>query len=303
MTTGPRAATDWRDPAVAEHILRSYRVWAVVGCSSRPWRASHGVSRYLLRQGYAVLPINPNEKLIHGLPVHRDLSSVPIDQRATIEVVDIFRRSDAVMPHVQEAIAIGAKAIWMQLEVWNEEAAERAAAAGLRVVMDRCPAIDHPAMIGSHSPERIRRARPDEADALSALARRAKAHWAYDADFLALVREAMTLHAEDIERHEVWVIEGDLGAPIGYHRVIPGNPAELEDLWVDPPAIGTGAGRRLFEHAADVARGSGATALEIDADPHAVGFYERMGAVRIGETASTIIRGRSLPRLRLDLRT
>ena len=301
MTTGPRAATDWRDPAVAEHILRSYRVWAVVGCSSHPWRASHGVSRYLLRQGYAVVPINPNEKFIHGMPVYRDLSSVPMDQRAPIEVVDIFRRSDAVLPHVEEAIAIGAKAIWMQLEVWNEEAAERAAAAGLHVVMDRCPAIDHPSMIGSRRPGGLRRAQSAEADELSALARRSKAHWGYDANFLELVREAMTLRAEDIEHHEVWIIEADSGEPIGYHRVIPGDPAELEDLWVDPSAIGTGVGRRLFEHAVEVARNSGATALEIDADPHAVGFYERMGAVRIGETVSTIIPGRSLPRLRLIL--
>ena len=293
--------TDWRDPAVAEHILRSYRVWAVVGCSSHPWRASHGVSRYLLRQGYTVVPINPNETLIHGMPAYPDLSSVPHDPHARIEVVDVFRRSDAVLAHVDEAIAIGAKAIWMQLEVWNEEAAERAAAAGLDVVMDRCPAIDHPAMIGSRPPERIRRARPDEADALSALARRSKAHWGYEADFLELVREAMTLRSEDIARHEVWVIEADSGAPIGYHRVIPGDPAELEDLWVDPPAIGTGAGRRLFEHAAEVARRSGATALEIDADPHAAGFYERMGAVRIGETPSTLIPGRALPRMRVEL--
>jgi len=139
---------DWRDPKVAEHILRSYRVWAVIGCSSHPWRASHGVSRYLLSQGYGVVPINPNETVIHGKPAYPDLASVPTDPRAPIEVVDIFRRSDLVLPHVEEAIAIGAKAIWMQLEVWNEKAAILAADAGLDVVMDRCPAIDHPVMIG-----------------------------------------------------------------------------------------------------------------------------------------------------------
>ncbi|HEX7196816.1 MAG TPA: CoA-binding protein [Candidatus Limnocylindria bacterium] len=142
-------ASDWRDPAVAEHILRSYRVWAVVGCSSRPWRASFGVSRYLLRAGYEVLPIHPNEKRVHDLDVFPDLVSVPPERRATIEVVDLFRRSDAVLPHVEEAIAIGARAIWMQLDVWNEDAARLAADAGLEVVMDRCPAIDHPAMVGS----------------------------------------------------------------------------------------------------------------------------------------------------------
>jgi len=141
--------TEWSDPKVAEHILRSYRMWAVIGCSSRPWRASFGVSRYLLSQGYGVVPINPEEEVVHGKPAYPDLRSVPTDPRAPIEVVDIFRRSELVLPHVEEAIEIGAKAIWMQLEVWNEEAAELAAAAGLDVVMNRCPAIDHPALIGS----------------------------------------------------------------------------------------------------------------------------------------------------------
>jgi len=148
---------------------------------------------------------------------------------------------------------------------------------------------------------RIRRARPDEADALSALAARSKAHWGYDAAFLERVRDAMTLHPEDVDQHEVWVLESSSGDPIGYHRVMPGDPAELEDLWVEPSAIGSGGGRLLFEHAVDVARSGGASALEIDADPNAVGFYERMGAVQIGETQSTLIPGRTLPRLRILL--
>ena len=147
----PDAADRWSDPSVAERILRSYRVWAVVGCSSRPWRASFGVSRYLLSQGYGVVPVNPNEELVHGKLAYPDLRSVPSDPRAPIEVVDLFRRSDRVLPHVEEAIEIGAKAVWMQLDVWNEAAAELAADAGLLVVMNRCPAIDHPAMIGSRS--------------------------------------------------------------------------------------------------------------------------------------------------------
>jgi len=151
------------------------------------------------------------------------------------------------------------------------------------------------------TPAVIRRARPDEADALSALAQRSKRHWGYDADFLERVRDAMTLRAEDIDRHEVWVLESATGGHVGYYRVIPSDPAELEDLWVEPAAIGTGAGRRLFEHAAELARAGGATALEIDADPNALGFYERMGAVRIGDTPSTLIPGRVLPRLRVIL--
>ena len=101
----------WSDPKTAERILRSYRTWAVVGCSSNPTRASHGVARYLLAQGYRVIPVNPNEDAVHGLPAYPDLRSVPADPQAPIEVVDIFRRSDLVLPHVEEAIEIGAKAI------------------------------------------------------------------------------------------------------------------------------------------------------------------------------------------------
>jgi predicted CoA-binding protein len=139
----------WSDPKVAERILRSFRVWAVIGCSSNPIRPSHGVSRYLIRAGYEVVPVNPGEESVHGRTAYPDLESVPEETRDRIEVVDIFRRPDLVMPHVEEAIGIGAKAIWMQLNVWNQEAAERATHAGLLVVMNRCPAIDHPVMIGA----------------------------------------------------------------------------------------------------------------------------------------------------------
>jgi uncharacterized protein len=141
-------ADPWSDPKVAERILRETRVWAVIGCSSNPIRPSHGVSRYLIRAGYEVIPINPREESVHGLTAYPDLASVPEELRRRIEVVDVFRRPDLVMPHVEEAIEIGAKAVWMQLNVWNQEAAERATHAGLLVVMNRCPAIDHPAMIG-----------------------------------------------------------------------------------------------------------------------------------------------------------
>jgi predicted CoA-binding protein len=138
----------WSDPAVAERILRSYRRWAVVGCSSDPSRPSHGVSRFLMQQGYDVVPVNPNEGSVHGRTAYPDLRSVPTEADGPIEVVDLFRRSDAVLDHVEEALEIGAHAVWMQLGVWNQEAAERAAHAGMLVVMNRCPAIDHPAMLG-----------------------------------------------------------------------------------------------------------------------------------------------------------
>jgi uncharacterized protein len=151
MTDAPvEPVTDpWSDRGVAERILRSHRVWAVVGCSSDPSRPSHGVSRYLLSQGFEVVPVNPNEETVHGRRAHPDLRSASADPAGPIEVVDLFRRPDAVLPHVEEAIEIGAKAVWMQLGVWNLEAAELAAHAGLLVVMDRCPAIDHPQMVAT----------------------------------------------------------------------------------------------------------------------------------------------------------
>jgi uncharacterized protein len=145
------AAERWSDPRVAEQILRGFRVWAVVGCSSDPARPSFGVSRYLLSHGYNVVPINPQESMVHGRRAYPDLRAAAADGRGGIEVVDIFRRSELVRPHVEEAIEIGARAVWMQLGVWDEESAELAVGAGLLVVMDRCPAIDHPALLGDAS--------------------------------------------------------------------------------------------------------------------------------------------------------
>ncbi len=141
--------TDWRDPAVAERILREFRVWAVVGCSPDPARPSYGVSRTLLRNGYEMLPIYPKETTIHGVPTAPDLATAAAARSDgnPIEVVDIFRASHRAGAHVDEAIAIGAKAVWMQLDVWDADAAERAAGAGLLVVMDRCPAIDLPGLL------------------------------------------------------------------------------------------------------------------------------------------------------------
>jgi GNAT superfamily N-acetyltransferase len=148
----------------------------------------------------------------------------------------------------------------------------------------------------------IRRARPDEAQRLSELALRSKASWGYDEDFMRRAAVELTMTADAISSHEVWVLEERSGAVLGFHRVIPGDPAVLEDLWVEPDAMGAGHGRRLWEHAANVARQGGATAMELDADPSALGFYERMGAVRVGVTRSTVVAGRELPRMRLPLR-
>ena len=131
--------TRWDDPEVAAHILATYRSWAVVGCSDDPRRASFGVATFLQDRGYDVVCINPNhDSCIEGAPCYPDLRAV----EEPIEVVDIFRRSEFVGPHVEEAIEIGAKAVWMQLGVIDVRAAEFAAEAGLEVVMDRCPKID-----------------------------------------------------------------------------------------------------------------------------------------------------------------
>ena len=131
--------TRWDDPEVAAGILKSYRSWAVVGCSNDPSRPSFGVATFLQGRGYDVICINPNhDSCIHEAPCYPDLLSV----EEPVEVVDIFRRPEFVEPHVEEAIEIGAKAVWMQLGVINETAAERAKEAGLQVVMDRCPRID-----------------------------------------------------------------------------------------------------------------------------------------------------------------
>jgi predicted CoA-binding protein len=124
----------------ADRILDRARVFAVVGASPSAWRPSHGVMRTLLDHGYEVIPIRPGSEEILGRRVYPDLASVPPE--IEIDVVDIFRRSDRAGTHVDEAIARGVSAVWLQLGVIDEEAAARARAAGLDVVMDRCPAIE-----------------------------------------------------------------------------------------------------------------------------------------------------------------
>ncbi len=123
-------------------LLEATRVIALVGASDRPDRPSYGVMRRLQQHGYRVIPVNPQitGEHVHGEFVFRDLAQIgePID------LVDIFRRSEAAGEVVDAAIAAGAKAVWMQLGVVDAEAAARAEAAGLKVVMDRCPAIEIP---------------------------------------------------------------------------------------------------------------------------------------------------------------
>lgn len=120
-------------------ILRRYRKIAVVGISNNRTRASNGVSRYMLGQGYEIVPVNPAITEFEGISAVPDLASAPAD----IEIVNIFRRPEYVPEIVEAAIAKGAKVIWMQQGIVHEEAAERARKAGLEVVQDRCILVEH----------------------------------------------------------------------------------------------------------------------------------------------------------------
>ena len=133
------------DTDVAE-ILRSARRIAVVGCSSRPERPSFTVFRYLVHQGYECVPIHPTERAVLGIPAFRTLGEAAA-ATGPFDIVDVFRRSEFCGPHADEAVAIGARCLWLQLGVVNWAAARIAHDAGLSVVMDRCTAIDHRALV------------------------------------------------------------------------------------------------------------------------------------------------------------
>jgi predicted CoA-binding protein len=125
-------------------ILRRYRNIAMVGLSGNPYRPSHFAAIYLLSEGYNVIPVNPREREILGRKSYASLREIP----EPVEVVDIFRDPSAVPPLVEDAIAVGAKVVWMQLGVIHEAAAARAREAGLQVVMDACMKIEHARFFG-----------------------------------------------------------------------------------------------------------------------------------------------------------
>jgi predicted CoA-binding protein len=126
-------------------ILLSTKTIASVGLSSNPEKVSYGVGAYLLEQGFNVIPVNPTASEILGEKAYPDLESIPEE----IDVVQVFRRPEDVPPVVDAAIKAGAKVVWMQLGIVNDEAAQAAKEAGLQVIMDRCMRAEHQRLIGS----------------------------------------------------------------------------------------------------------------------------------------------------------
>lgn len=126
-----------------KRTLKEYKTIAVVGLSQNEDRPSYNVAKYLKSQGYMIIPVNPNAREVLGEVSYPDLKSIP----EKVDIVDIFRRSEDVLPVVDEAIAIGAKVVWMQEGIINQEAAERARKAGLEVIMDRCMLKEHMKLI------------------------------------------------------------------------------------------------------------------------------------------------------------
>jgi predicted CoA-binding protein/signal transduction histidine kinase len=141
----PMVTVDKGDDAQMRRILESARTIAVVGLSSRPERPAHSVPAYMQRKGYRIIPVNPTLEQALGETAYPDLLSVP----EPVDVVQIFRRSEDVPPAVEQAIQIGAKAVWMQEGIINEDAADRARRAGLAVVMDTCMRVAHRRLMGA----------------------------------------------------------------------------------------------------------------------------------------------------------
>jgi predicted CoA-binding protein len=131
------------DDEIIGNILRKAKTIAVIGASPKPWRDSGSIAQFLVGKGYNVIPVNPKYQEVLGLKCYPDLRSIG----SAVDIVDIFRKPEEVLPVIDDAIAIGATTVWMQLGVVNVQAAQRAEEAGLQVIMDRCIAIEHRALI------------------------------------------------------------------------------------------------------------------------------------------------------------
>ncbi len=127
------------DDAGLRRILENHKVIAMVGLSQKEDRPSNIVARYLMARGYTVIPVNPGQDEILGQRCYASLKDIPVK----VDMVDVFRKSSDVPPFADDAIAIGAKSLWLQIGIINEDAATKASAAGLDVVMDRCPKIEY----------------------------------------------------------------------------------------------------------------------------------------------------------------
>ena len=148
---------------------------------------------------------------------------------------------------------------------------------------------------------RIREALKDEAAVLSRIALEAKRHWGYPEDWIQYWSDDLTISPEFITQNQVFVAESE-NEIIGFYALVPsGRNAELEHMWVAPKHIGTGVGKELFIHAMQTAAGDNISEVELSADPNAEGFYQKMGARRIGEVTSEVLgETRQLPRLTID---
>jgi uncharacterized protein len=140
------------DPALIDEMLRKTQTIAVVGVSDKPWRASHNIARYLVMQGYRVLPVNPRIKEVHGLKCYPDLESAQeaakSDGSSGIDLVDVFRASQHVPPIVEDTIKLGIPYIWLQEDVINDKALTRARSAGVKAVQDVCIFREHAQRVG-----------------------------------------------------------------------------------------------------------------------------------------------------------
>jgi hypothetical protein len=140
------------DPAIIDEMLRKAQTIAVVGMSDKPWRASHNIGRYLVMQGYRVLPVNPQLKEVLGLKCYPDLESAQAvakeDNTTGIDLVDVFRASQSVPPIVDDVIRLGIPYLWLQEDVINDKAIARARAAGVKCVQNVCIFREHAQRVG-----------------------------------------------------------------------------------------------------------------------------------------------------------
>ncbi|WP_244929692.1 CoA-binding protein [Nocardioides sp. W7] len=130
--------TDWQDPEAVRFMLADCKTWAVVGLSGDPTRTAYGIAQLLQERGKRIVPVHPSAPTVLGEQGYASLADIPFP----VDVVDVFRRSEAAGEFADQAVAIGAKGVWLQLGVIDEDAFERTTAAGVPMVMDTCPAIE-----------------------------------------------------------------------------------------------------------------------------------------------------------------